>query len=135
MALVRIAEAFDRLPSLPGGVNWSLFTFVLGTLGTVLLLFGAPFGPGPDRLLLAVVAAVAWCLMTAIMPRKLLEISRGGPAGRLVLWWMSGSVIEWGLLDPWGTGGRFVLWFALAGFFAFLCHGRYALLVLEESER
>ena len=133
--LVRIAAVFDRLPSAPRAFNWAAFTFVLGTLGTVLFLFGVPFGPGPDRLVLAVAAAVAWSVMTAIMSGKLLEISSGGPVGRLLLWWISGSTVEWGILDPWAADDRFVLWLALAGLFAFLCHGRYALLVLEESER
>jgi hypothetical protein len=131
----RIAAASDRLPSAPPGFNWAAFTFVLGTLGTVLILFRAPLGSDSDRVALAALAGALWCVTTARMPSKPLEASVAGPLGHLLLWWFSGSAVEWGLLDPWSADGPFVLWLVLAGLFAFLCHGRYALLELEESER
>ncbi len=130
----RIATRLGNGRTPAGSTNWPLLAFGATAVGTFLILLGHPLGAARGRVFLALLAAGVWSAMTATVPRKLLESSWGGPAVRLSVWWVSGCAVTWSLLDPWSRGPAFILWFGLAGLFAFLCHGRFVLLVRRDRE-
>ncbi|HKK28181.1 MAG TPA: hypothetical protein VKB18_08875 [Gemmatimonadota bacterium] len=134
--LARIAEMMRRGSFAEAGPGRLRLIFVGAAAGTLLVLFGRPFGPVASRGLLAVVGLACWVGMLAVMRNGILKTGgRGGPALRLAGIWLTGAGFTAALVDPTAGDGAFAFDFAVALLLAFLCYGKWVLFMRAEEER
>lgn len=133
--LARMADRMRRGSPADTGPGRLRLIFVGAAAGTLLVLFARPFGAALSRGLLAAVGIACWIGMLAAMKDDVLEAGRGGPALKLAGLWVSGAGFVAALVDPTASDGAFAFDFGAALLLAFLCYGKWALVIRKEEER
>jgi len=132
--LARVAELMRRESFAEAGPGRLRLIFVGSAAGTLLVLFGRPFGAALSHGLLAVVGLACWVGMLAVMKDETLKAGgRGGPALKLAGIWLTGAGFVAALVDPTASDGAFVFDFGAALLLAFLCWGKWILLARAEE--